>query len=184
MKQYAVTLLSFIQEKKFDAAENLVEQQAFDISKSETVIRVDNDFVNAILNTKLTFAKSQGINVFCSIENGISGIEGSDLCNMLGNLLDNAITASENCDKDLRLVEVNILTSESRLIVTVKNSIRSSVLNVNPKLKSTKQNPEEHGFGIKTIKYIAEKYDGTTDFYEEGMMFISHIELHKKLETK
>lgn len=184
IKQYAVTLLTFIQEKKFDAAEELAKKQAVDISRDETIIRVDNDFVNAILNTKLSFARSQGINVFCTVENGISGIEGSDLCNMLGNLLDNAITASENCDKDLRLIEVNIFTSGSQLVVIVKNSIQSSVLNANPDLESTKQDPEEHGFGIKTIKYIAEKYDGTTDFYEEGMTFISRIELHKTSETK
>lgn len=184
IKQYAVTLLSFIQEKKFDAAEELVKEQVLDISRDETIIRVDNDFVNAILNTKLTFAKSQGINVFCSVENGISDIEGADLCNLLGNLLDNAITASEKCDKELQLIEVNISTLGRRLIVIVKNSIHSSVLKNNPKLGSTKKNPEEHGFGIKTIKYIAEKYNGTTDFYEEGMMFISRIELYKKSEAE
>ena len=184
IKQYSVTLLALIQERKIDAAEQLAKNQTLDISQNETIIRVDNDFVNAILNTKLAFAKSQGIDIFCSVEDGISDIEDIDLCNLLGNLLDNAITASEKCEKGLRLIEVNILASGKRLIVTVKNSIQSSVLKVNPKLESTKQNSEEHGFGIQTIKYIAEKYDGSTDFYEEGLTFICRVELHKRTEIK
>ena len=184
IKQYSVTLLALIQERKIDAAEQLAKNQTLDISQNETIIRVDNDFVNAILNTKLAFAKSQGIDIFCSVEDGISDIEDIDLCNLLGNLLDNAITASEKCEKGLRLIEVNILASGKRIIVTVKNSIQNSVLKVNPKLESTKQNSEEHGFGIQTIKYIAEKYDGSTDFYEEGLTFICRVELHKRTEIK
>lgn len=184
MKQYAVTMLSLVQENKFNAVEELAQKLALDTAKNETVIQVHNDILNAILNTKLSYAKSLGINVFCSVENDISGIEDIDLCNLLGNLLDNAITAAENCDNELRLIEVSISTCGSRLIITVKNSIQASVLNVNAKLKSTKSNPDEHGFGIKSIKSIAEKYNGTTDFYEEGLTFISRIELHKKPEIK
>lgn len=184
MKQYAVTMLSLVQENKFNAVEELAQKLALDTAKNETVIQFHNDILNAILNTKLSYAKSLGINVFCSVENDISGIEDIDLCNLLGNLLDNAITAAGNCDNELRLIEVSISTCGSRLIITVKNSIQASVLNVNAKLKSTKSNPDEHGFGIKSIKSIAEKYNGTTDFYEEGLTFVSRIKLHKKSEIK
>lgn len=180
MKQYTATMLALIKDGKQATAENFAKKQVDYLSKMETVIHVDNDFVNAILNSKLSLAKSKRIDILCSIENNISGIEDIDLCNLIGNLLDNAITAAEKCDSDSRLIEVKISSAGSRLMIVVRNSIRDSVLKDNPKLKSTAKNPSEHGFGVKTIQYIAEKYNGRFDYYEEGLVFVSYVELHRE----
>ncbi|MCM1061636.1 MAG: GHKL domain-containing protein [Eubacterium sp.] len=180
MKQYADTMYGLLKTENMKAAKSLVEEQTEILSNIETVINVDNDFLNAILNSKLSVAKLKKIDILCSIENNISGIEDIDLCNLVGNLLDNAITAAEKCEPDSRLIEIKISSSGSKLVVIVRNSIWCSVLSENPKLKSTKENSCEHGFGIKTIKYIAEKYDGKADFYEENLTFICKVELRKE----
>lgn len=179
MKQYTASLSALIKEKKYDAASELLNKQSENLSSVETIIDAENDLVNAILNTKLTYAKSKGIDVICSVEKDILGIDDMDLCNLLGNMLDNAITAAEKCELDSRSIEAGISSSGSRLTVLIKNSVKSSVLKDNPQLKSTKNNFDEHGFGIKTIKYIAEKYNGRADFYEDGLTFICRVELHK-----
>lgn len=184
MKQYCTVLDGLIADKKYKEARVLISENYKSISHTEVVVDVGSDFVNSILNAKLTLTKSLGIDVICSAEKDLSGIDSADLCNLIGNLLDNAIEAAQNCELEKRSIELNITSSISRLNIIVRNSIQSSVLNVNPSLKSTKQNSEEHGFGIKTIKYIAEKYSGTTDFYEEGTIFISRIELYKKFKTE
>ncbi len=180
MKQYVASMAALIKGKKYDAAEEFAEKQAETLSSVETVVNVENDFMNAILNTKLTLAKTKGIDVICSVERDISGIEDIDLCNLLGNLLDNAICAAEKCDLESRLVEVKISAVGSRVIILVKNSIPCSVLKYNPELCSTKPTSEEHGFGVKTIKSIAEKYNGKVDFFEEGLTFICLAELYRE----
>lgn len=180
VKQYAASMAALIKDKKYDAAEEFAEKQAESLSSVETVVNVENDFINAILNTKLTLAKTKGIDIICSIERDISGIEDIDLCNLFGNLLDNAICAAEKCDLESRLVEVKISAIGSRVIILVKNSIPCSVLECNPELSSTKPISEEHGFGVKTIKSIAEKYNGKVDFYEEGLTFICLTELYRE----
>lgn len=179
MKQYAATMQALIKGRKLSEAENLAEKQTENLSRIETVINVENDFLNAILNSKLSFAKSKGIDVLCSIENNISGVEDIDLCNLIGNLLDNAVCSAEKCDPESRLIEVKISSVVSKLAIIVRNSIQDSVLKKNPELKSTKADSVEHGFGIKTIKYIAAKYNGKFDYYEEGLTFVSRVELHK-----
>lgn len=179
MKQYAAAMQALIKNGKLSEAEALAEKQTEHLSKIETVINIENDFLNAILNSKLSFAKSKNIDILCSIENDISGIEDTDLCNLLGNLLDNAILAAEKCDPELRLIEFKISLMGSKLVIIVRNSINASVLKENPGLISTKPNYSEHGFGIKTIKSIVEKYNGTFDFYEEGLTFISRVELYR-----
>ncbi len=180
MKQYVASMAALIKGKKYDAAEEFAEKQAETLSSVETVVNVENDFMNAILNTKLTLAKTKGIDVICSVERDISGIEDIDLCNLLGNLLDNAICAAEKCDLESRLVEVKISAVGSRVIILVKNSIPCSVLKYNPELCSTKPTSEEHGFGVKTIKSIAEKYNGKVDFFEEGLTFVCLAELYRE----
>lgn len=180
MKQYAAAMQALIKGGKFSEAKNLSEKQTENLSRIETVINVENDFLNAILNSKLSFAKSKEIDVLCSIENNISGVDDIDLCNLIGNLLDNAICAAEKCDTESRLIEIKISSVGSKLTIIVRNSIEDSVLKENPELKSTKADSAEHGFGVKTIKYITKRYNGKFDFYEEGLMFISRVELHKE----
>lgn len=181
MKQYIVSLSTLIKSHKYNAAIELLNKQSDTLSKVETIIDVDNDFVNAILNTKLTHVKSSGIDVICSIEKNISSIDDMDLCNLLGNMLDNAILAAEECRPESRLIEVKISSAGSRLVILVKNSIPVSVLDTNPDLRSTKKDALDHGFGVKTIRSIAVKYGGRVDFYEEGLTFICRAELKKNI---
>ena len=64
-------------------------------------------------------------------------------------------------------------------VITVKNRIASSVLEVNPDMRSTKEDDEKHGFGVKQIKETVELYEGMTDFYEEDGYFMVNIFIPK-----
>ena len=65
------------------------------IDKLYQIVKTDNSFVNAILNQKLSEAKERGIDVKCVILTSFHGIDNKDICNLFGNLLDNAIEANE-----------------------------------------------------------------------------------------
>ena len=179
MKQYFTVLDGLISERKYAEARALISENYKSISCSEVVVNVGNDYVNSILNAKLTHAKSLQIDVICSIEKDLSGIESTDLCNLLGNMLDNAIEAAQECKTEKRSIELNISSLSNRLIVIVRNSINHSILAENPNLVTSKHDKSEHGYGIKTIKSITEKYDGTIDFFEENLTFVFRVELRK-----
>lgn len=167
MKQsYTVLETLLIENRTLEAIEYIREGRST-ISKTEVLVDVGNDFVNSILNSKLGAAKQFGIEVICSSVKDISGINAVDLCTLLGNLLDNAIEAAKQCLPEKRLIEVKITDSNGKLIIQVTNSIKCSVLNVNGELLSTKNNPLEHGFGVKSIRLIAKKYSGTVNYFEE-----------------
>ncbi|MBP1562098.1 MAG: sensor histidine kinase [Oscillospiraceae bacterium] len=184
MKQYCTVLDGLIVDKKYDEARAFISENYKSISRSEVVVDVGNDFVNSILNAKLTLAKSLGIEVICSVEKELSGIESADLCNLLGNMLDNAIEAAQRCELEKRSIELNISSVGNRLNIAIRNSIIHSVLKENPSLATSKPDKFEHGFGIKTIKTIAEKYGGTTDFYEDNLTFVCRVELQKSAKEE
>ena len=99
----------------------------------------------------------------CRTENNISGINSFDLCNLLGNILDNAIEGTQNVVEG-KFVEVVIRSDDFKLNICVSNSIQHYVLEFNKDLKTSKAARELHGLGIKTIRSLAEKYNGNADF--------------------
>lgn len=102
-----------------------------------------------------------------------------DLCTLLGNLLDNAIEAAEQCLSENCLIEVKITNSDEKLIIQVTNSIKDSVLSENSELISTKNNPLEHGFGVSSIRLISKKYSGTVNYFEEDGILSCRVILYR-----
>lgn len=177
MKQNLAVISELYRKQKYDEASRFADRVSDNLSKFDNVIDVQNDFINAILNSKLITASAYGIRIICSSSNNISGIDDIDLCNLLGNMLDNAIEAAKVCEKGY--IEVSINSDENKLLVIIANSIAQSVLKSNKDLTSTKRDSERHGYGIKTIRSIAHKYDGVAKFYEENNMFYCQVLMYK-----
>lgn len=71
----------------------------------------------------------------------------------------------------------NAKTQKNYFILTVQNSSSGNVLEDNPDLKTTKSNPSYHGYGIRLIRQIAEKYNGAADFSATKESFICRVML-------
>lgn len=141
-------------------------------------VNTDNVFVNSIINAKLTIAKSFDIITTCMTINSFSGIDDMDLCRLLSNMLDNAITATSVVNSDDKRIMVNISEDVGTYTFLVRNTIEESVLKSNPQLLSTKKNKEISGLGTGIIRDIAEKYDGRCDFYEKDNEFCCSVILN------
>lgn len=150
------------------------------LAETEVFINTDNDIVNAVINTKLSAAKSLGIECTCLSIKKIDGIEDSDLCRLLSNMLENAVAACMKSRAEHRCINLRISFDEYNYIFNLKNTIDTSVLDKNPALKTTKSDSKLHGFGTKIIQDIAEKYNGQCDFYEERNYFCCNVTLSRK----
>lgn len=179
MKHNMTVIRELVDDHNETKLRDYLEQYADQLRDMITFVRTDNVCVDAIVNTKLTYAQENGIEVLCRIDSNLPKLREIDYCALLGNLLDNAIEASQ---KNISQSEVilEIQNENEQLHITVKNRIDTSILTKNPKLKTSKPLSAEHGFGIKSIREIAERYDGTADFYEDGVYFIANILLYTK----
>lgn len=166
------------QDKKREAL-NFINQYIDELSEKDTLINTNNEIVNAIINVKLSAAKSYGINVICMCASDFSGISDLDLCSLLSNMLENAITACKSCKKPSKRIYVNITSDEFKYEFCIKNTIEKSVLQNNPKLITTKENKKNHGLGMKIIRSIADKYYGKFDCYEDNDEFCCYVMLKR-----
>lgn len=178
MKQSYQVLQQFVVENKFDKLAEYLPQICEQINKISSAVDTNHSIINAILNTKLSFAKSQGIKILCSSVKQIHAekIEEIDLCHLIGNMMDNAIEATLKISSEkTKYVEVSITEINAMILITVRNSYEDVLIDEG--LNTSKDNKANHGFGIKTIRKIAKKYQGSADFYTEGDLFCCSVML-------
>ena len=172
-------IYQLINADKSDKAVSYIENYIDKLAETETFINTKNEIVNAVVNSKLSVAKMYGINVVCICVSDFSGINDVDLCSLLSNMLENAVTACKQSTKESKRIYINISSDDYRYIFCVKNTIQESVMQDNPNLITTKGKRNEHGMGVKIIKDISVKYNGNADFYEENEEFCCNVILIK-----
>ena len=107
-----------------------------------------------------------------------------DLHSLLGNLFNNAIEALEKIPEDKRDLQVEIRPKGGYISILVKNRILESVLEKNPHLITSKEDVSQHGFGVKIIRSLAEKYQGYADFYESDSYFCAQVLIPQRIDPE
>jgi len=174
MKNHILVITSYLNANEYGEAKGYVSLILDELNQIYTYIETGNSVLNYIINSKLEYAKKKDIAVKAEIENIQFERMGSvDFSSLLANLLDNAIEASILASN--KEMHVNILRKRGYDTILIKNRITKSILTMNPQLISSKNLNEKHGYGMKQIKSIVEKYDGMIDFYEENGMFCVYV---------
>ncbi len=166
-------------------------QSAIDAIKGEVdfldeanngVINSGNPAVDAVLQSKLAIAESKGITLDYSVK--ISDKITVDLLELgvlIGNALDNAIEAAEGlCNGTEKTIFASIITMGGRIVVSVENPVEAQVDTKH--IGTAKADKLNHGYGLKSIKTIAQKYDGDVFVSCEGNIFTTSINICNTFE--
>jgi sensor histidine kinase regulating citrate/malate metabolism len=162
------------QEEKIDGYLDSLED---DLTSVDTLIQSGNVMVDAILNSKLSLAKSQdiSINAKAVVPKDIS-IAAIDLCVIIGNLLDNAIEACMRVDEiSKRFIRVYTDLKRENLYISVTNSSGGGIKKQGGRYISGKG--ENHGFGLMRVDKIVDKYGGYIKQNNQDGAFTSEVML-------
>lgn len=112
--------------------------------------------VNYVLNIKQDEAVQRGLNFICSLNiTHVIAMEDSDLYLLLSNLIDNAII-HVGIGKTIR---VNMREVRDTSLIQVRNSVNGTVINSEGHFIASTSS-DIHGYGLKTVQAIADKYHG------------------------
>ena len=104
------------------------------------------------------------------------GISNSDLSVLLGNLWENAIAAASFLAEEKRYIHLKIKKEECRVMIRMDNSFQGVIYEENGHFISTKRSDNRvEGIGIRSIKAIAERYDGMAVFTHTSELFTASI---------
>lgn len=147
------------------------------------IAETGNLALDALVNYKYDTIVSKGIQMNCLLDVPAQlFIEGTDLCVILGNLLDNALEATEKIPiEEKPWITLSIKLTKEVLLICTENPYAGEVkTDGHGKLFSSKKG--EHGIGLISIEKTASKYGGeVTTSHEKGIFRISVILCQKKI---
>ncbi|HJB23633.1 ATP-binding protein [Jeotgalibaca ciconiae] len=100
------------------------------------------------------------------------GMDIMDLTSLFGNAIDNAIEHVQKIeDKDKRLITLKLTSKGKMAVLRVDNYCIDELDMVGDLPRTSKRDKENHGYGLKSIQYIAKKYNGNTTINLEDNWF-------------
>ncbi len=139
-----------------------------------------NPALDTILSEKRLYCGAHGIKLTCSFGSGaLSFMAPADVYVMLGNVLDNAIEAVGGVSDPEKRVITLTETEKGGIVCIREDNYFEGELVFDGSLPVTSKSEERgfHGFGVRSIKHIAEKYGGTIEVRAEGGIFSLFVTL-------
>ena len=177
-KNQIVCMDMLMKKKDYSKLEDYIGNISDGLDAQLDMVDTNNDVVNAILNAKYYEAIKNDV-LFVLKINDLSDIKVSDedIVTILSNLLDNAIEAAKQCDVGKRTVKIKLLSEDDVLSIAVTNAYKTEpMLTEDGYIRTTKNNKEEHGWGIRNIVATLEKYNAEYIIdYKNGEFIFSII---------
>lgn len=152
---------------KTEAGEENVRQRLQEMENEIKVYEAQNKTGNKVLDTVLTAknieCQSKKIQMNC-IANGkiLSFMDPFDISILIGNALDNAVEAvMKFSEPDKRLIYITIEQVKHFVRIRIENTVAEIPAFENGIPKTTKKDTENHGYGMKSMETIVNKYDGS-----------------------
>lgn len=149
-------------------------------STEKVISNSGNRAIDSLINFKYAIAKEKGIKFILKIFIPEDlPINQCDIGVVLGNILDNAIEATEKCESDKRKIEVIIGIRKEALVIVVKNPYEGVLqMDRTGNLLSTKEDSNRHGYGIGSVRKVVERYSGDVIIDEEYGQFVMTVTMN------
>ena len=169
---------------KHDVAEiqKYIDEMNSFLKNPNEIVSSGNLEIDSVLNFMLQKAEKELKTVDIKVMLPEKVRHSFDINVMLGNLLENAIDAAGKTEN--KYLSVHIKLKRGILKVKIENSFESSCTlcgKQNRKdtiLKTTKPFTEQHGIGLKNVKKIVEKYNGTMAVTAQKGIFCVNLLLY------
>ena len=172
-------------EKHISAIENLSKRRNLteadqytvklrdELKRYKNIFECSNKILSAVMSQKISIAESKGITVTTDIENlTLDFMDETDITSIFANLMDNAIEACENVEKD-KIISLKMCKINDFIYIDLINSFSGNIVKSNGKYATTKYGHK--GYGLVSIQMAIEKYNGYMITDQEDQKFISEI---------
>jgi two-component system, LytTR family, sensor histidine kinase AgrC len=172
------TMKAYLELGRYNDMKKYLDDLDKDLTNIDTVLKTGNIMVDAILNTKLSLAINQGINIKAkaTVPKNLR-VSDIDISVIIGNLMDNAMEAAIKLENpEDRFIRVYIREMKEQLYISITNSAGGEVKKTGFRYISTKL-IANHGFGLKRVDSIVTKYNGFINRQNEEGVFATEVML-------
>ncbi|RRD94227.1 GHKL domain-containing protein [Clostridiales bacterium COT073_COT-073] len=162
LKNHLVTLQALSQETDDLAVADYVTSLLGSINWQREIF-TGNSGLDSILNFKLSGLREQGIEPVLDIQVPQDmKLLMTDMTIILGNLLDNALQAVAECEKE-RYLRIKIHYGKQGLLINIINSYQGARKQRGGGFQTTKAEKADHGLGLKSVRQVVERAGGSME---------------------
>ncbi len=174
LHHHVEAMYQMLKQEQVDRALEYLEDLRKPIKEITKMVWTGDETIDYLINSKLSEAQSEGIEVQTNIEfPRHTNIRSANLVAILGNLLDNALEAVRKDGGKQAFIHLTIRRIHNMLVIKVKNSMSESLIIEEGQIQTTKQDKKMHGWGLKSARTAAEEYDGTIEIMAEDNTFVA-----------
>ena len=167
------------QEGCTDRSGPLLQEMQTAVSRYDASINTGNNTLDALLSKTWNSCEQRSIQWTCMADGAaLDFMDPFDLYILLGNALDNAVECLTSIpEPEKRFLSVNIRRKGGLALLCLRNYCDHALTFEQGLPITTKAQKEEHGYGTRSIREIAEKYNGQMSVKVEQNIFTLNIML-------
>ena len=157
------------------------------VDNYDCTVRTGNGALDVLLTEKSLLCRSKNIRFTCLADGaGLSYMDPYDLYALFGNALENAIEAAEQIDDpERRVIGLTMRAMGGFYTINLQNYVAGAVTLDEEGMPVThKADKNNHGFGVRSMNMLAEKYGGALSYKAEGGVFNLNMVLPYRKEEK
>jgi len=162
-------------------AGRLTEAELKELRRAITIydshLKTGSDILNMVLYKKQAIMEQRQITLSCMADaRCLRFMDATDLFSMMNNAIDNAIEAvSKLEDTEKRLISLSVREENGVCVIHLSNFFLPDSISGEGLPETSKDDPSRHGDGMRSIRYVVEKYSGLMSFQTEDGIF--HLNL-------
>ena len=137
-----------------------------------------NPDLDIVLAEKSLLAEQQHVSVRCIVDGSkLTFLDLEDMYSLMGNALDNAIEATSKEENEAkRIVTLYAATKGNLYSIHLENPCARQPLFMDDLPVTSKPDTDYHGFGMRSMRYLCEKYGGAlTAGWEDGIFSLDML---------
>lgn len=173
LKHHLLVLKNFEKEGNYEGVHNYIEEINHEFFETKKRNWTGNQIADMLLEQKKTQAELEGIAfTIQAVPIAKWQFNDSETCSLLGNLLDNAIEACKRMEVNAdKWISVKIESQKQLLFIKIENSISEVPVMKDKRPISVKQDKIRHGYGLKSVERIVNKYEGMITYKSKDRAF-------------
>ena len=150
-----------------------LDRMEADIAAYELENKTGNSVLDTLITGKSMYCKKHGITMTVVADGSLLGfMDAMDICSIFGNALDNAIeSVMKTEDKEKRLIHLSVSKVKSFVMIRIENYFEGALMVADGDFVTTKGDKSSHGWGIKSVRHTAGRYDGVVNIKTENHWF-------------
>lgn len=175
-KHHFLIVQEYLKNEEYENLQKYVKQISDEFQRTVPKVYTGIKILDFILEQKRVVAQKSGIRyeIDTMLLTGIPTTE-QETCALFGNLLDNAIEACCLVETEEKWIEIQIQQINQLLSIEVINTFETPYIRKQGVFETIKEERSVHGYGIKSMRRIVDKYQGIITYEEKEKIFTTKI---------